>query len=133
MIISEPKGLLEAWWHAKTGLHHNVFDCSYLASINADHKILCMLVFHSRDGQGVEIDVPPIPINRELLRAAKRYVVDQLGCGRVTFKFRPDNEKSRRAAVRLGAQYEGRIRRFYPDGADQLVYGLLKEDYALGR
>jgi hypothetical protein len=131
MIVSEPKNVLSAWFQSKTGLKHRVEDCVFLASRSPD-KILCVLVFHNHDGRDVEVDVPPAPVSRNLLRAARRYVVDQLGCDRVTFKFRADNDKSLCAAIRLGAREEGRIARFYADGEAQLIYGLFKEDFRLG-
>jgi hypothetical protein len=131
MIIAEPKGMLDAWVRSKTDLKHRVDDCAYLAAIDADHNILAVLVFHSKQDRDVEINVPPVPIPRSLLRAARRYV-DQIGCDRVTFKFRADNSRSRTAAVRLGARPEGCIVRFYADGCAQLVYGLLKEDFRHG-
>lgn len=132
MIVSEPKAMLEAWFRLKTELAHRVEDCSYLAEMDCDHTIRSVLVFHNLDGRDIEIDVPPVPVSRSLLRAVRKYVVDQLKCDRVTFKFRADNARSRDAAERLGAQHEGSIRRFYQDGQAQLVYGLLKEDFRLG-
>lgn len=132
MIISEPANMLEAWFRAKTGIKHRLEDCAYLAAINADHTILSVIVFHHQEGRDIEMDVAPGFIPRSLLRATQRYVVNQLGCDRVTFKFRADNDKSRDAAARLGGKQEGSLRRFYPDGCTQLVYGILKEDYRLG-
>jgi hypothetical protein len=132
MIVSQPKGMLEAWFRLKTGLNHRIEDCSYLGEMDCDHTINCVIVFHNHDGRDIEIDVPPTPVSRALLRATRNYVVIQLKCDRVTFKFRADNDRSRHAAERLGARHEGSIRRFYPDGQAQLVYGLLKEDFRLG-
>jgi hypothetical protein len=131
MIVSEPKNVLSAWFQSKTGLKHRVEDCVFLASRSPD-KILCVLVFHNHDGRDVEIDVPPCRLPLSLLRAAQRYVVNQLECDRVTFKFRADNEKSMNSALRLGGEFEGNVRRFYPDGCDQIIFGLLKEDFHLG-
>lgn len=131
MIISEPKNLLNSWFFTHTGIRHQPEHCSYIGEFNADHKISAVLVFHNWEGGDIEIDVPPTRLSTALLRAARRFVVDQLGCKRVTFKFRADNDLSRRAAVRLGAQLEGRQRKFYPDGCDRVLYGLLKEEYKL--
>ena len=132
MIVSEPANVLAAWFRAKSGIAIDK-NASVLATINADHKILSALAFHNWHGVDIEISVVPRPVPRSLLRAAYRYVVGQLGCSRVTFKFRADNTKSINAAQRLGGKLEGRIRRFYPDGCDQLIFGILKEDYPHGK
>jgi hypothetical protein len=131
MIVCEPKNILEAWFFNKTGIAHRLEDACYIAEVDAEKKIKSMLVFHNWRGRSIEIDVPPGRISRSILRSALLYV-HQVKCDRVTFKFRADNDSSLRAAVRLGAKREGCIRRYYPDGCDQLIYGILKEEYALG-
>lgn len=133
MIVAEPKEVLLAWFHTKTGLSIKHDTATILAAINADHKIKSALVFHNWHDGDIEISVAPTPISRALLRAAYRYVADQLYCRRVTFKFRADNEKSFGDAIRLGGHLEGRIRSFYPDGCDQIIFGILKEDYPYGQ
>ena len=132
MIVSEPANVLAAWFRAKSGVALDK-SATVLATINADHKILSALAFHNWHGADIEISVAPRPVPRSLLRAAYRYVVGQLGCSRVTLKFRADNLKSMCAAERLGGKLEGRVRRFYPDGCDQLIFGILKEDFPYGQ
>src|SRR5271165_5454060 len=77
MIISEPKTMLLAWFKAKTGIIVKPEECSALAVINADHKILSGLLFSNWQGRDIEISVAPRPVPRALLRAAYLYVVGQ--------------------------------------------------------
>jgi hypothetical protein len=48
---------------------------------------------------------------------------------RVTGLIRAENLNAQRFVTRLGFQYEGRMRKAFPDGGDLVLYGLLREEY----
>jgi hypothetical protein len=100
--------------------------------LNKHSKIEAGLLFHSWTKNDIEISVGAINLPRPLLLAAYKYVVLQLGCRRATFRTRADNFQAIRALERLGAKEEGRLRCYYPDDVDALVFGILKEDYKYG-
>lgn len=52
----------------------------------------------------------------------------QGGCSRVTSLIKEGNKSSRKLCQHLGFIEEGRLRKYYGDGSDCIVYGLLKED-----
>jgi RimJ/RimL family protein N-acetyltransferase len=56
------------------------------------------------------------------------YPLRQLGCVRITAPIADGNDGAIRFVTKLGFQLEGRLRKAMPDGADRLIYGLLKED-----
>ena len=66
---------------------------------------------------------------REMFRVAGDYTFNQLRVQRVTARTRPDKSKvvnlnNRRPGFRV----EGRARRYYPDGTDAILFGMLKEE-----
>jgi hypothetical protein len=128
MIVSEPKGPALAWYRLHTGYSPRA-DATILASIDPDHHYRAVLVFQNWYGPDIEIGTAATTLPRSLLRAAYRYAVTQLGVRRVTFRIRADNTNAIIALGRLGAKQEGVIRKFYKDGCDELLFGVLKEDY----
>ena len=66
---------------------------------------------------------------REMFRVAGDYTFNQPRVQRVTARTRPDKSKvvnlnNRRPGFRV----EGRARRYYPDGADAVLFGMLAEE-----
>jgi hypothetical protein len=132
MIISEPREVIVRWVGAQTGLEFKL-PYSTLASIGADGRISAGVVFQNWTGRDIELSVAATSIPRALLKAIYRYTVEQLGCRRVTFRIRSSDLKTQESAQRLGARWEGRIRRFYSDSEDAVILGILKEDFPHGR
>ena len=128
MIVSEPKGPALAWYRLKTGYMPRP-DATVLASKDILGHYQAVLVFQNYYGPDVEIGVAAKTLPRSLLRAAYRYAVDQLGVRRVTFRTRADNAVAIHAMQRLGGKLEGVIRKFYKDGCDELLFGILPEEY----
>lgn len=62
-------------------------------------------------------------------RVCFRYPFYQLGCRRVTALTKRKAKRTRELLKRMKFHEEGCLRKFYPDGQDAFVYGLLKEDY----
>jgi RimJ/RimL family protein N-acetyltransferase len=67
-------------------------------------------------------------LNRNTIKVFFRYPFIQMGCRRVTVLCRDSNEKARNFVQRLGFVEEGTLRQYFEDGADCIVYGLLKEE-----
>jgi hypothetical protein len=131
LIVSEPRDVIVRWVGGQTGLEFKP-PYSVLASIDADGHITAGVVFQNWTGRDIELSVAAISIPRSLLRAIYRYTVEQLGCRRVTFRIRSSDLRTQESAQRLGAKWEGRIRRFYSDTEDAVILGILEEDFPHG-
>jgi len=105
---------------------------SAMASLDASGSIVAAFVFQNWTRHDIEMSVAAVSIPRTLLRAVYRYTVEQLGCRRVTFRIRSSDFKTQESAQRLGAKWEGRVRRFYSDSEDAVILGILKEDFPHG-
>lgn len=66
--------------------------------------------------------------NRAFLRAIFDYPFNQLGCARITAPIAEGNQAAIHFVEKLGFVLEGRLRCAMPDGADRLIFGILKED-----
>jgi RimJ/RimL family protein N-acetyltransferase len=66
--------------------------------------------------------------SRDFLRAIFYYPFRQLTCVRMTAPMSANNAAARRFVEKLGFVLEGTLRKAWPDGSDEVVYGLLKED-----
>ena len=132
MIVAEPRAVIAGWVGAQIGIEFKA-PYSALASIGADGSIICGVVFQNWTQRDIELSVAASSISRALLKAIYSYTVEQLGCRRVTFRIRSSDLKTQESAQRLGAKWEGRIRRFYSDNEDAVILGILKEDFPYGR
>jgi hypothetical protein len=128
VIVSEPKGPALAWYRLKTGYSPRA-ESTVLAFKDILGHYRAVMVFQNYYGPDIEVGVAAVTLPRSLLRAAYRYAVGQLGVRRVTFRTRADNGSAIVALRRLGAKKEGVIRKFYRDGCDELLFGILTEDY----
>jgi hypothetical protein len=131
LIVAEPREGIATWVGAQVGLEFKP-PYSVLASIDADGRTTAAVVFQNWTGRDIELSVAATSIPRALLKAIYSYTVGQLGCRRVTFRIRSSDLKTQESAQRLGAKWEGRIRRFYSDNEDAVILGILKEDFPYG-
>lgn len=130
MISGAPSTQIAAWLGERVGMTFKP-PYSTLASFR-DGRIEAACVFQSWTDNDIEVSVAADHVPLALVRAAGRYVFGQLGCSRATFRTHERNMRAQQALARLGALYEGRLRRYYTDGGDALVYGVLKEEYQYG-
>ncbi|MBX4954298.1 GNAT family N-acetyltransferase [Rhizobium lentis] len=129
MIVSEPRADIAAWVGAKIGVS---FEPPYTALAQVDRgRIIAGYVFNVWTEHDVEVSLAADRLSITLMRAAFRYVVDQLGCRRATFRTRADNLPAQKALDKLGARLEGRQTAYFGD-CDALLYGILKEDFPYG-
>ena len=131
MIVSDRPLDAARWMQARLGIEFRP-PFTVLASMNAQGEFESALLFQCWTANDIEISVVADRLPRSLLRASSRYAVQQLGCRRATFRTRSDNVAAIDAMARLGAMLEGRLRKFYPDDVDALIFGILKEDYPHG-
>jgi len=131
LIVSEPPDLIAKWVGERIGEDFRP-PYSALAHTDATGSITAGFIFQNWTRHDIEMSVAAISIPRTLLRAVYRYAVEQLGCRRVTFRVRSSDLKTQESAQRLGAKWEGRIRRFYSDSEDAVILGILKEDFPHG-
>ena len=66
--------------------------------------------------------------SRAFLRDIFYYPFHQLTCKRITAPMSVNNTVARAFVEKLGFVQEGVLRKAWPDGSDEVVYGLLKED-----
>jgi len=64
----------------------------------------------------------------EMFRVAGDYTFNQLGVQRVTARTHVKKQKVINVMVAAGFRVEGRARRYYPDGSDAILFGMLKEE-----
>jgi len=131
LIVSEPPDLIAKWVGERVGMDFKP-PYSAMASLDASGSIVAAFVFQNWTRHDIEMSVAAVSIPRTLLRAVYRYTVEQLGCRRVTFRIRSSDFKTQESAQRLGAKWEGRVRRFYSDSEDAVILGILKEDFPHG-
>ncbi|MBY3476070.1 GNAT family N-acetyltransferase [Rhizobium laguerreae] len=129
MIVSEPREDIAAWVGGKIGVtFHPPFTA--MAQVQGG-RIIAAYVFNVWTEYDVEVSLAADRLSATLMRAVFRYVVDQLGCRRATFRTRADNIFAQQALGRLGARLEGRQTAYFGD-CDALLYGILKEDFPYG-
>ncbi|TBY54526.1 N-acetyltransferase [Rhizobium leguminosarum bv. viciae] len=129
MIVSEPREDIAAWVGRKIGVaFHPPFTA--MAQVQGG-RIIAAYVFNVWTEHDVEVSLAADRLSATLMRSVFRYVVDQLGCRRATFRTRADNVQAQAALERLGARLEGRQTAYFGD-CDALLYGILKEDFPYG-
>ena len=64
----------------------------------------------------------------EMFWVAGDYTFDQLKVQRVTANTRPEKHKVVKVMIAAGFRVEGRARRDCPDGADAILFGMLREE-----
>jgi len=66
-----------------------------------------------------------------MVRDMYDYCFNQLKVQRVTARTHPAKRKVIDVMVRMGFRVEGRVRRYYPDGSDAVLFGMLSHEFAL--
>lgn len=129
MIVTEPREDIAAWVGARIGVS---FSPPYTAIGEfRNGKLIGAYVFNVWTAHDVEVSLAADRLSLLLMRSAFRYVVNQLGCRRATFRTRADNLSAQKCLERLGARLEGCQRLYFGD-CDGLIYGIMKEDFPYG-
>ncbi|MBN8945226.1 MAG: GNAT family N-acetyltransferase [Rhizobiales bacterium] len=104
-------------------------------ALTLDGEMVGGAVFCGFTGRDIEVSVAAsrtLAWPRGFLARVGAYVFGELGCARMTVLTRASNRAVIRIAPRLGAISEGVKRNYFEDGADALLFGILKEDWPYG-
>lgn len=88
------------------------------------------VVYHNFTGENIEASIFSTKkswTNRLVLGVIFWYPFIQLNCARLT-ALTPADSTARVALDKMGFTVEGRLRKFYPENRDALIYGMLKEE-----
>lgn len=127
MIVTEPQEALVVWAGQKMNATF-VPPYSAIGTVDSSGKLIAVFVFNNFTENDIEVSVAADRIPRELLKATYRYVIEQLGCHRASYRTRADNLPAQKCLERLGAKKEGVQRRYFGD-CDSFMYGILKEEF----
>lgn len=108
-----------------------------LVGIWSDERLVGgVMLFDFRAGLGVcetgcwlEPDAEGRGLMSAALTETLRWVFQVRNMRRVEWRTVPANQRSTALAERVGFAYEGTMRRFYPDGRDQVVYAILADEF----
>lgn len=95
--------------------------------IERDGEIVAGVVLNHFEGADVHASVAGHGWTRDFLRRFGSYVFDQLGCERITAI--TADEQVAAFGVRLGGQFEGRLRSHFGPGHDGIIVGILREEW----
>lgn len=100
--------------------------------LEEDGELIAGVVFNLYTGPSISMHVAAVPgkrwMTKEYLWRCFAYPFLQLKCNRITGLVRADNYEAQRFDEHLGFKREGVMRRACDDGADMLVYGMLREE-----
>lgn len=109
-----------------------LFKDAHGIGIEEDGNLLAACVYDGYVGTSITLHIAAVPGKRWMTKgalfAAFAYPFKQLGCTRVSGLVRLDNVVAQKFDEHLGFKREGLLRRWYPDGCDAIVYGMLREE-----
>ncbi len=111
-------------------------DYAYPIGFAKGDELIAVVAFHDYRPPDIHLSVAattPRWMTRANLDALWRYCFDFLKCTRVTATPDKSNKHARSILTRLGFQLEGVLRHQRSNGEDCCLYGLLKEEYRIGR
>jgi RimJ/RimL family protein N-acetyltransferase len=122
-----------AWAKKVIGLDGVTGDVTTVSLVDDAGKFVAVTVFSAYTGTNIDMHIAARPksnwVSRSYFRASFELPFMVLEVPRVTGLIRAENLRAQRFVTRLGFQYEGRMRKAFPDGGDLTLYGLLREDY----
>ena len=122
-----------AWAKKVIGLDGLTGDVTSVSLVDDNDEFLAVTVFSSYTNTNIDMHIAARPRSRWLSRsyfnASFELPFLVLEVPRVTGLIRAENLNAQRFVSRLGFQYEGRMRKAFPDGGDLVLYGLLREEY----
>lgn len=130
-IIPDCPELLE-WVRRQRGFK----DCPDVETLGIaiDGKVIAVFTYSNFRLPDIEIGLcgdDPRWVSRGVLRTVFKRVLDY-GCNRATVTCHSDNKKMHRFLERLGFVKEG-VKREAMDGGDEVIFGLLKNEFMLER
>lgn len=131
MIITQPKELIGAFVNVRQGFPPETFWGNFNAlGLVIDSRLVAGVIYNGYESANVNMHIGAIGshwLTPEFLFAAFDYPFNELSKNRASAYIKGSNAKAHKFVRHLGFKYEGKLRRFYKDGDDQIVYGLLRE------
>lgn len=99
-----------------------------------DGALIGGVIYHCYRSSDVVTDVEMVAagvpgwLSKRSLKAIFGYPFADLGCTRVTVICSKKNKRARKMVEGLGYTLEGKVRRAMQDGADAMIYGMLKQE-----
>ena len=122
-----------AWAKKTIGIDGMSGDVTSVSLLDDDDQFLAVTVFSAYTGTNIDMHIAARPkshwLSRSFFNASFELPFLVLEVPRVTGLIRAENLDAQRFVSRLGFQYEGRMRKAFPDGGDLVLYGLLREEY----
>jgi len=122
-----------AWAKKVIGIDGMTGDVTTVSLVDDNDKFLAVTVFSAYTGTNIDMHIAARPkshwLSRSYFNASFELPFLVLEVPRVTGLIRAENLTAQRFVSRLGFQYEGRMRKAFPDGGDLVLYGLLREEY----
>lgn len=122
-----------AWAKQIIGIDGMTGDVTTVSLVDDADAFLAVTVFSAYTGTNIDMHIAARPkshwLSRSYFNAAFELPFLVLEVPRVTGLIRAENLDAQRFVSRLGFQYEGRMRKAFPDGGDLVLYGLLREEY----
>ena len=129
----ERKDEAVAWAKKVIGIDGMSGDVTAISLLDDKGDFLAVTVFSAYTGTNIDMHIAARPkshwLSRSFFNASFELPFRVLEVPRVTGLIRAENLKAQRFVTRLGFQYEGRMRKAFPDGGDLMLYGLLREEY----
>ena len=122
-----------AWAKKIIGIDGMSGDVTAISLLDDKGDFLAVTVFSAYTGINIDMHIAARPkshwLSRSFFNASFELPFRVLEVPRVTGLIRAENLDAQRFVSRLGFQYEGRMRKAFPDGGDLMLYGLLREEY----
>ncbi len=122
-----------AWAKKVIGIDGMTGDVTTVSLVDDKDQFLAVTVFSAYTGTNIDMHIAARPksqwLSRSFFNASFELPFLVLEVPRVTGLIRAENLNAQRFVSRLGFQYEGRMRKAFPDGGDLVLYGLLREEY----
>lgn len=122
-----------AWAKKVIGIDGMTGDVTTVSLVDDKDQFLAVTVFSAYTGTNIDMHIAARPkshwLSRSYFNASFELPFLVLEVPRVTGLIRAENLNAQRFVSRLGFQYEGRMRKAFPDGGDLMLYGLLREEY----
>ena len=129
IVVDKPEQVA-AWASKQLNLH---FVQPFAAvGYEKDGKPVGAVIFNDYTGENIEISIVG-GWSRRMFHDIGDYVFNQLGCQRMTARTAAHKQKVINVMIGAGFRVEGRARCYYPDGADAILFGMLRQECNWGR
>ena len=122
-----------AWAKEIIGIEGMTGAVTAISLVDDNDEFVAVTVYSAYTKTNIDMHIAARPksnwVSHKFFNAAFELPFMLLQVPRVTGLIRAENLKAQRFVSRLGFQYEGRMRKAFPDGGDLVLYGFLREEY----